>query len=270
MAYVCFNGEFLDESELKFTDFSRLRFADSLFESMLWYKDFIPLESYHYERLANSAQYLNLFLPNIDFQETVGELLKFQDFDADTCRIRVTLFRNFGKLYTPDSDTSSYLIECESMHQPIFSTIENLGIYQTNKKSTDALGNLKTGNALIYVLAKQFAKAHFYDEVVLINTNNQVAETASSNIFMVKNSEVYTPPLSSGCVSGIMRNFLEDNFEIIESNFSIEELKQADEIFLTNAISLVQPVLTFDKHTLSTNISKELINFTQQFLLNEI
>lgn len=270
MAVVCFNGEYLEEEELKFTDFSRLRFADSLFESMLWYKGQIPLTPFHIQRLSKSAAYMGLFFPEINFREVVEELIGENELTTDVLRLRMTLYRNFGKMYTPLSDASSYLIECEPLQKPLFSTIENLGIYRENLKSESALSNLKSGNSLFYVLAKQFAAAHFYDEVLLLNTSGNVAEAASSNVFMVKNNKIYTPPLTSGCVDGVMRSYIMQNFLAEEIDFTLEDIKSAEEIFLTNAITLVQPVLKFDNHTLATTFSEEIISFTMQNLLNEV
>jgi branched-chain amino acid aminotransferase len=269
MAYVCFNGQFLEETELRFSDFSRLRYADSIFESMLWYKDRIPLADYHLPRLLRAANYIGLFFPDIHIGSVVEKLSEINGYPKEMLRVRMTVFRNFGKLYTPYGDMSSYLLECEPVTSGLFNTIEKLGVYTENRKPADKLGNLKSGNSLIYVLARQFATSNFYDDVVVLNHLNNVVEATSSNIYMVKNGAVYTPPLSSGCVDGVMRSYLLDQYEIYEEDFTVDDLKQADELFLSNAISLIQPILTMPGVTYGTGFSEELISFTMQNLLHE-
>jgi branched-chain amino acid aminotransferase len=270
MAYVCFNGDFIDSNELKFTDFSRMRYADSIFESMLWYNGQIPLASYHLQRLLYSAKYMGLYFPDLNFGEIISGLTELNEYPHQVLRIRMTLFRNFGKLYAPESDMSSYLIECEPLFSPLFNVVEKLGIYEENRKSADAMSNLKSGNSLIYVLAKQFANSHGWDDALILNAHNHVIEATSSNLFMVKNNEIYTPPLSSGCVNGVMRNFIINEFEVQERNLRLKEINNADEVFLTNAILLVQPVISFGEHTFIPSISEEIISFTKEKLLNEV
>lgn len=266
---VCFNGAYLPLEELKFSDFNRLRYADSFFESILVYNGFIPLWKYHVERIKHTLNVLNMQLPEINLLEAIEETILQNAYSGINVRIRITIWRNVGKLYTPASGDASFLIEIEPLTSHPFQTIQKLGIFEDHQSNTSALSNLKSGNALLYVLAKQYAKAHFYDEVLIVNHKNELSEAASSNFFGVKNSKIYTPPLSSGCVAGVMRQFLLDHFEVIEKHVVKEDLKEFDELFLTNAISLVMPVTSYENVHYNTNISNELITFVTDNLLNE-
>lgn len=266
---VCFNGEYLPLEDLKFTDFNRLRYADSFFESILVYNGFIPLWEYHAKRIQHSSHLLNMQLPEINLLEAIRETISQNAYSGINVRIRITIWRNVGKLYTPESGDASFLIEIEPLTSHPFQTIEKLGIFEDHQSNTSALSNLKSGNALLYVLAKQYAKSHFYDEVLIVNHKNQLSEAASSNFFVVKNSKIYTPPLSSGCVAGVMRQFLLDQFEIVEKQIVKEDLKEFDELFLTNAIGLIMPVAKYEDVHYNTNVSGELITFVLDNLLNE-
>lgn len=266
---VCFNGAYLPLEELKFTDFNRLRYADSFFESILVYNGFIPLWEYHVKRIQHSLSLLNMQLPNINLLEAIETTILENAYTGIHLRIRITFWRNVGKLYTPESGDASFLIEIEPLTSHPFQTIERLGIFEDHQSNTSALSNLKSGNALLYVLAKQYAKAHFYDEVLIVNHKNHLSEAASSNLFAVKNSKIYTPPLSSGCVAGVMRQFVLDNFEVVEKQIVKTDLKDFDELFLTNAVSLIMPVAKYEDVHYNTNVSSELITFVINNLLSE-
>lgn len=267
---VCFNGIYLSSDELKFSDFNRLRYADSFFESILVYNGFIPLWEYHLIRIQHSLNVLKMQLPEINLLEAIEETILQNTFLGVSLRVRITIWRNLGMLYTPESGDASFLIETEPLKNHPFQTIEKLGIFEDYHSNISALSNLKSGNALLYVLAKQYAKAHFYDEVLIVNYKNEISEAASSNFFAVKNSKIFTTPLSSGCVAGVMRQFILDNFEVIDKQIVKDDLKNFDELFLTNAVSLIMPVAKYQGKIYNTNISNELITFVTNNLLNEV
>ena len=135
--------------------------------------------------------------------------------------------------------------------------------------------NLKTSSALPFVLASIFKKENNLDDCLLLNTAGRLACGSSSNVFLVKNGELLTPPLTEGCVAGTMRAALFDlakqlGTKAAEVPIALAELGTADEIFLTNAIQgirWVRQVTGVDKRynpSLSKNLVEEI---NRRFLL---
>ena len=94
---------------------------------------------------------------------------------------------------------------------------------------------------LPYVLAALHSKKQKWNDAVLLNTNGRLCDTTMANIFLVKGDTIYTPALDEGCIAGIMRKTIlhqlaANNFTVIESKISIDDLMNADEVFLTNSI----------------------------------
>lgn len=119
-------------------------------------------------------------------------------------------------------------------------------IVNTRKNEHTAASRVKTISYMDNILAKQEAMSQGYDEAILLNTASNVADGSISNIFMVKDDQIFTPPVSDGALPGVVRAILLEefsrNFLITEKSFSPDELKQADEIFLTNALMGIKPV----------------------------
>lgn len=255
-----FNGNYIQHNELRFEDFHRLRFADSLFESMLCIKGEIPLLNYHLNRLKPSCQYLQLDFPELDFPEILKELFLKNKIE-DKARVRLTVFRKNGELYSPEGSKSSVLIEMETYDKELFSPINEIGVYSENKKPLTIYSLLKSGNALHYIIAKQFAQANGYDEVLLMNPNTEIIEAASNNVFYIHDGKIYTPSTSFGCVNGVFKKFLTE--EIIEQvTYAAclqDDLERFDEIFLTNAVGLIQPVLKYGEKNYTSEITNQLI-----------
>ena len=255
-----FNGELIQKDELRFEDFHRLRFADSLFESMIAIDGEIPLLEYHIERLQHSSKYLQLNMPKIDFELVIKDLLTKNKLN-NKARIRLTVFRTEGELYTPIGSKSSCLIEVEEFTKELFQPINKLGVYSENKKPLNIYSLLKSGNALHYVIAKQFAQTNNFDEVLLMNPNTEIIEGASNNVFFIHEGKIYTPSTSMGCVNGVFKKFLTTEIikEITYAACLEPDIESFDEIFFTNAVGMIQPVLSFGEKQFDTKMTNEII-----------
>ncbi|RAI98453.1 branched-chain amino acid aminotransferase [Chitinophaga skermanii] len=243
---LCYNGSFLAADKPVFTADNRsFRYGDGCFETMRVYQGQIMLADLHFERLFTSLRILHFNVPT-HFTKTyltkfILELCHLNNV-SNLARVRVTVFRGGGGLYAPEDNTPHFLIQCWELQRQVFElNIQGLtlDIYADARKSADKIGNVKSNNCLPYILASQYAKQHQFNEVVLLNQYGRVADTTIANIFVVKQQTIYTPPLSEGCVCGVMRKHLlkgESPFKIKEQPLSIDDLENADEIFLSNAI----------------------------------
>ena len=95
---------------------------------------------------------------------------------------------------------------------------------------------------------------HGFDEVILLNEWDQVAECTSANIFAARGGEVWTPPLASGCLPGITRELLlsevrAPGVRVTERVMTAEDLESADEVFITSTTRDLLPVSRIGPHT---------------------
>ena len=258
MAYICFDGQFLRSTQPVFTADDFLpRYGNGLFETMYWHKGTLRLAHLHFERLEFGMQLLGF--PTQEFpKKTEVERLLNQLAEMNGCReaARVRLSVSFGKgSLTQAEESFHYLLECT----PLPATSDKLAepgiqidIFPDVLKSCDILSNLKSANYLPYLMAARFATNHQLDDCVVLNSKGNIADASIANIFLIKGDQLLTPALTEGCVKGVMRqhiieHFKKENtgFRLIESTVTVDDLLGADEIFLTNAISVIRGVEQF-------------------------
>ena len=126
------------------------------------------------------------------------------------------------------------------------------------------LSNVKSNNRLINILGGIYAKENGYNNCLLLNSDKQVVEALNGNVFLVKGTAIKTPPLASGCIKGVMRKQVMDyitkstDYTLEEAAISPFELQKSDELFITNVIQGIVPVLQYRKHQFSQAVSKLL------------
>jgi branched-chain amino acid aminotransferase len=131
--------------------------------------------------------------------------------------------------------------------------------------------NLKTSNALIYVMAGIYASENKLDDCIIVNEKGFITETISSNIFLLKDKFILTPPLTDGPVAGIMRKQILKIADMLqyriynEKSLTEKNIIDADEMFLTNSITGIKWVLAFKEKRFFNNSSQQFID-----KLNEI
>ena len=123
-----------------------------------------------------------------------------------------------------------------------------IDVFPEARKSCDKFATIKSNNCLPYIMAAIYGKQHRLNETIILNAKDRVADTTIANLFIVDDKKLITPPLSEGCVCGVMRKHIIDMdlpFKVIERPLTIADLENADEIFLTNAITGVRWVGQF-------------------------
>ena len=217
-------------------------YGDLLFESISIKKGEIMLVDRHFNRLQKSAYMLNYDLsPNFSLNEFILQIKNAiqlsQITDKQNCRIRYTLYRSGDGFYLPLTHQTQYIIDVfESIPHKQKNPL-NVGIYKENYKSRGSLSNIKSGNALVYVLASIWAKQQNLDDALLINDLGNIIESTKANIFWTIGDDCFTPPLSEGCIAGVMREEIISIEKVTEKPCQMEDLLNADSIFLTNAVS---------------------------------
>ncbi|MCM8782872.1 MAG: aminotransferase class IV, partial [Candidatus Omnitrophica bacterium] len=136
------------------------------------------------------------------------------------------------------------------------------------------LTRLKTGNYLLYQLSYLKAKEKGLDEAIILNQQGYLAEASRSNIFLIKEKTLFTPSLECGCLKGITRKVIMDiarknNIEVKEGCFTLEDLYNSEEAFLTNSLMGVMPLNTLEKRRIGSNKFKltRFLNKEYNYLL---
>ncbi len=269
--YLYYNGSYCLSDTPMFTAGNRaFKYGDSLFESIVLFNGNIPFLSLHWERWTKTAQILQIQVPE-DFTPTklkeICANLAQLNGQATSARIRLTIFRQGGGLFLPDDNTGVIIVTLhpiENTHFVLNQKGVNLVVYPQPLVAPLFLSNLKTGNAIPYIIASQFAKANQAGNCLLLNTNMEIAEAANSNVFWVKKNQVHTPPLDSGCLNGVMRKVVlqileEIKMPVLETQLTVETLRQADEVFLTNATQGIVWVAQFKEQTYTNNQAGKIL-----------
>src|SRR5262249_844054 len=111
--------------------------------------------------------------------------------------------------------------------------------FREMKKPVNILSPFKSANSLLYVLAGLFKTKNNLDDCIILNDKDNVCEGITSNIFIRKNNQTITPPLTDGCIDGVMRKNVirmlqHEGIDCVEKSLTISDLQAADEIFFTN------------------------------------
>lgn len=274
--YINFNGNIVDSSQAIFTSANRaFRYGDAVFETIRLMNGEILFFEQHLERLKRSMALLgmhphddltfhNLYL-SIRHLDQVNQL-------KGHGRIRLEVFRNDGGLYTPQSNNVSYIIEVTPLttrHYKLNETGLKIELYTDIKKPVSELSNLKSSNALYYVMAGLHKRKHNYGDCLVLNTDDRIAEAISSNIFLLKGKELITPSLSEACVAGVMRESIirlmeEKGNPVLQTGIEVEDMFKADEIFLTDVIHGIRWVSAFRHKRFFNAFSRQLLKEIQE------
>jgi branched-chain amino acid aminotransferase len=260
-SFSIYNGKLIDQNQpLILPDNRAFRYGEGLFETMRMQHGQIPLFSYHWQRLTNDLPKLYFELPVHFTQDYLSEQIQKlcrKNKLTDSARVRLTIFKGEGGIWEEASSSFNWLLQCWPLAQIKPKLNVNgldIGVFEDGRKVCDLFSNIKSNNYLIYALAAQYAKKHHWNEAIVLNQHDRICDTTIANIFFIKDQRIYTPALSEGCVKGVMRTFLieelkKGNILVQEGTYTINDLLQADEIFLTNAIQGIKWVKSLGKKT---------------------
>jgi branched-subunit amino acid aminotransferase/4-amino-4-deoxychorismate lyase len=272
--YIVLNGLFHRSTEKVLTLENRsFKYGDGLFESIYCTGNRIHYFDDHIDRIVHGMQILKMQVPTLftasrnDLEAEISRLLVRNKL-FKSARVRLTVFRSDGGLYTPVTNQVNYAIETEVLSNTNYELNEKpykIDIYTELSKQSNFLSNLKSANALFYIMAAQYAKSNNFDDVLLINNQGKIIETISSNVFLFADNKLITPSISDGCVAGIMRKQIiriakADGFDVIDDkSVHAEMFLTADEVFTTNAIKGIAWIGAFRTRRYFHKISERLI-----------
>ncbi len=255
-----------------------LLYGDAVFETMKIVSGKILFFEDHYFRLMATMRIVRLEIPmefTMEFLEAV--ILKSANLvESASVRCRMTVYRAAGGFYFPTTNDVGYFIESSPLNNTLYE-LENsrysVELFKDFYIARHLLSTLKTNNRMINVTASIFAKENDFENCLLLNDLKNVVEAINGNIFMVFDGKVVTPPLSEGCLNGIMRKqvlrILSEypELEVVERAISPFELQKATELFITNVISGIVPITDYRKKSYSKNTAEILVAELNRSLL---
>ncbi len=262
--YIWFDGKIVpfEEAKIHVMTYS-LHYGVGVFEGIRSYKTddekaaIFRLRD-HIKRLFDSAKTYKLELPysEKEIEEAIIELIKISNFKE--CYIRPIAFINITKLgVKPETRVATLAIG-------MFKWGKYLGksYYEGAKVTVSAWRRIPPnalpmtakaiGNYLNSYLASIDAKLKGFDEAIMLDTRGFVSEGPGQNVFMIKNSKAYTPPLNASVLPGVTRETIitllrnDLDIETVERDISLGELFTADEIFYTGTAVEVTPIVEID------------------------
>jgi branched-chain amino acid aminotransferase len=268
---INFNGTLVSEDANIVTKNRGFLYGDAVFETVKIINSKILFLEDHYFRLMSSMRVIRMEIPmnfTMEYlEEQIIALVKNNGLEL-SARARITVYRNEGGYYLPQNNTVSFLIEAVSLENTLYSLDENeyeVDLYKDFYVTKHLLSSIKTTNRLINVTGSIYASENGLDNCILLNDSKNVVEALQGNVFMLKGKVLITPPVSEGCLNGVMRKQILkiaqkiEGIEVVEEIISPFDIQKADELFVTNVIKGVQPITKYRKKEFSIEISKVLV-----------
>ena len=278
---INFNGSIVPNDTNLLIHNRAFLYGDAVFETVKIVKSKILFLEDHYFRLMSSMRIVRMEIPmNFTmeyFEEQIITLAKAKNFE-NSSRARVTVYRNDGGYYLPENNTVSYLINVEALENISYSITQKdyvVDLYTDFYIAKQLLSSIKTTNKILNITASIYARENDLDNCLLLNDSKNVVEALQGNLFMLKGNTLVTPPVSEGCLNGVMRKQIIklartiENIEVIEEAISPFDLQKADEMFITNVIKGIQPITKYRKKEFTIDLSKQLLQKLNNIIIRD-
>ena len=246
-------------------------FGDSVFETIKVLDNKVLFLEDHYFRLMASMRICRMEIPmNFTMEYFEEQILKLiaTFSDSNSYRVRFSVYRDSDGFYLPKTRNVQFIVAASSLNSDLYAIGKEsyeVELYKDFYVSKQLLSTLKTNNKMLQITGSIFADENGYDNCLVLNDEKNVVEALQSNLFMKTGNVVVTPPVSDGCLNGIMRKqILEllkkiEGIEVKEASISPFDLQKADELFLTNVISGIQPITKYRKKEYTAEFASDVI-----------
>ena len=275
---INFNGTIVTQDTNILTQNRAFLYGDAVFETIKILDGTILFLEDHYFRLMASMRVVRMEIPmNFTMEYLEEQILA----TVSTCqllesaRVRITVFRNDGGYYLPITNEVSFLIHASPIDFKLYSFEKKnyeVDLFKDFYITKQLLSSIKTTNRMLNITASIFAHENRLDNCLLLNDSKNVVEAIQGNIFMVVGNKLITPPISEGCLNGVMRKQILalakkiNSLEVVEEIISPFDLQKADELFITNVIKGIQPITKYRKKEFHTTIASELLIKLNEFI----
>jgi branched-chain amino acid aminotransferase len=230
--------------------------GDGVFETLRTYGRRPFGVDHHLERLSRSAAVMDIDLPP---PATIGAAIDatVEANPPGEYRIRLTVTAGSGPAGTKRGDgPPTVLVTVGPL--PAVAPVAAVAVCPWTRNPDDPLAGVKSTSYAGNVRALAWAASHGADEAIFLTTDGHVSEGSGSNVFVLIDGVLVTPPLSSGCLAGVTRALVigacvDAGIPVLERPMPAAELRSADEVFLTSTTREVQPVAAVDDRSLGGN-----------------
>lgn len=272
---IYLNGEYVPKEHAVVSVFDHgLLYGDGVFEGIRAYHGRVFKLSEHLDRLYDSARTVAMEIPltKDEMQEVVLETLRRNNLRDAYIRLVVT--RGVGDLDLDPKKcpkpfvfciTASIVLYPDDLYEKGLSVIT---VSTRRNIPTACVPRVKSLNYLNNIYAKIEANLAGVPEAIMLNNEGYVAEATGDNIFIVKKGELITPPAYVGILEGVTRNTVldiarEKGIPAVEKVFTLFDVYNADEVFLTGTAAEIIPTIQVDGRLIADgkpgNMTRELI-----------
>lgn len=239
---IVLNGELIDGQKV-FLD-QGFYFGRGLFETILVKNKPVFLKE-HLNRINNDLKVIgiNRYIEEDDVIDAIDKLKCTDRILKLVATEKNVIFTDRKNSYSKEQYEKGFSVKISSIRR--------------NKYST--MTYLKSLNYLENILEHDKCIDEGYNEVLFLNTEDNLAEGSISNVYFIKNDKIYTPSVDCGLLNGTVRKFIINNFEVVEGKFQKEDLITSDGIFLTNSVMGIMKVSTLYNKEFQDNIIIENI-----------
>jgi branched-chain amino acid aminotransferase len=268
---INFNGTILSSDANLLVNNRAFLYGDGVFETVKIIDNKILFLEDHYFRLMSSMRVVRMEIPmnfTLEYlEEQILSLAKINNCSA-SARARITVYRNDGGYYLPQDNNISFLIHITPLEEKMYSigkTPYEIDLYKDFYVTKQLLSSIKTTNKIINITGSIFAHENGLENCLLLNDSKNVIEALQGNIFMLLEGKLITPPVSEGCLNGVMRKQIIalaqklENLEVIEEPISPFDLQKAEELFITNVIKGIQPITKYRKKEYGSKLANDLL-----------
>lgn len=265
------NGLLFEKSDLGADNRSFL-YGDGIFETFKIRNNQVLFFEDHYFRLMASLRIVRIEIP-MNFTMDYLERQVLSTAQANQCaaagRVRLTVYRNNGGFYLPTSNEVGFVIQAEPLPSPdyIFSDSSyEVDLYRDFHVPKHLLSTLKTTSKMLHVVGSIFARENGLHNCLLLNEEKNVVEALNGNLFMLTGKSLVTPPISDGCLNGVLRKNLlalcreMSDIVVEEASISPFDLQKANEIFITNVTRGIQSISKYRKKEFESAFANQLID----------
>lgn len=240
MKYTYMQDEFVPTEEAKIPTSDRgFRYGDGVFETIRVEYGKLYNVDYHLSRLSKGLLELRIPFNVTNLRGIARSLVKKNKIERGF--VRISISRGSGSAgYLPTGSIPTIVIETVDR----ISVTEEEGKLWVSEQKAQTITQAKTMNALHYTLALVEAEDNKCENAILLDDKGRVCETAAGNIFWLKGKTLYTPSIKLDIIPGSIRQKIFNLYkgDVIEGEFKLDHLKNADEVFMSNVNVLVLPI----------------------------
>jgi branched-chain amino acid aminotransferase len=233
-SFISINGQIIRKGDGSIS--SAVFFGKGIFTTIAIFDGKSFLWEKHWRRLAANADKIGLDISEYDGASVAALLAEAIEQDGVVNgRARITFFdESPSPIWSDETEKKTSLSIITGDLRPMPKEF-GLTVSPYLINSTSPLAGVKSCNYLENILAIDEAKDRGFHEAIRLNERGEITSGCMSNVFWLNAGKLYTPSLATGCLAGTTREFLLENIECEEVKVGIEQLREAEQIFLISA-----------------------------------